>query len=157
MAAGILVSLSSCDFLTGRKPSEVTTAVETTEETTTTVKETTTVEETTTEETSITEETTVVSSEELATPTPEAVSSKKTTKKSSVPSIPKGYKKVSTGWGKKYNGHVVYIVVSKKNGYAYKGWWKNKWIKLEYDVLGDQDGECWYNDKYCSDYYQYMN
>ena len=162
MAAGILVSLSSCDFLTGRKPSEVTTAEQTTEETTTTVEETTTAEETTTEETSITEESTVISSEETtsetaATPTPEAVSSKKTTKKSSVPSIPKGYKKVSTGWGKKYNGHVVYIVVSKKNGYAYKGWWKNKWIKLEYDVLGDQDGECWYNDKYCSDYYQYMN
>ena len=21
----------------------------------------------------------------------------------------------------------------------------------------EQDGECWYNDKYCSDYYQYMN
>lgn len=163
MAAGILVSFTSCDFLTGNKPSETTTAVETTEETTTTAEETTTVEETTTEETSITEETTVISSEETssetttATPTPAAASSEKKSKKSSVPSIPKGYKKVKTGWGKKYKGHVVYIVVSKKNDFTFKGWWKNKWIKLDYDVLGDQEGECWYNDKYCSDYYQYMD
>ena len=160
MAAGILMSFTSCNLLGGFNPAETT--EETTEETTS--EETSTSEETTTEETT-TSETTIASTEETVTETTATTaattktsiaSAKKTAKKSSVPSIPKGYKKVSAGWGKKYKGHVVYIVRSKKNDFEFKGWWKNKWIPLEYDVLGDQDGEAWYNDKYCDDYYQYM-
>ena len=160
MAAGILMSFTSCNLLGGFNPAETT--EETTEETTS--EETSTSEETTTEETTTTSETTIESTEETVTETTATTaattktsiaSAKKTAKKSSVPSIPKGYKKVSAGWGKKYKGHVVYIVRNKKSSRAYefKGWWKNKWIKLDYDALGDEDGEIWYNDKYTDDYY----
>lgn len=163
LAALISISLTSCN-LSGSKPGE-TTAEVTAKETTTaaeTTSEETTSEETTTEETTVVSEgSTVVTEESTAEATSTTTTaaaktaSKKTSKKSSAPSIPKGYKKVSTGWGKKYKGHVVYIVRNKKSSRAYefKGWWKNKWIKLEYDALGDDDGEIWYNDKYCDDYY----
>lgn len=165
MATGVLMSFASCNLHNVFNPTE-TTAEITSEETTAseetmTVEETTTSEETATAEetTSISEETTAVSSESTSETTSATTTaktaSKKSVKKASVPSIPKGYKKVSTGWGKKYKGHVVYIVRNKKSSRAYefKGWWKNKWIKLEYDALGDDDGEIWYNDKYCDDYY----
>lgn len=161
MAAGILMSFTSCNLLSGTNPTE-TTVEETTEASTQepTSEETTTEETTTSETTSASAEETVTEATETtettaATTKPSSASSKKTAKKSSVPSIPKGYKKVSSGWGKKYKGHVVYIVRNKKSSRAYefKGWWKNKWIKLEYDVLGDDDGEIWYNDKYTDDYY----
>lgn len=161
MAAGVLMSFTSCNLLSGSNPTE-TTVEETTEESTqeSTSEETTTEETTTSETTSASAEETVTEATETtgttaATTKPSSASSKKTAKKSSVPSIPKGYKKVSSGWGKKYKGHVVYIVRNKKSSRAYefKGWWKNKWIKLEYDVLGDDDGEIWYNDKYTDDYY----
>ena len=163
MAACIVLSFASCNLVGGQHPAE-TTVTETTEETTesSASEVTTTTEETTTEETE-TSEPAVTSSEETVTETttattaPSVSSSKKTSKKSTAPSIPKGYKKVSAGWGKKYKGHVVYIVRNKKSSRAYefKGWWKNKWIKLDYDALGDEDGEIWYNDKYTDDYYSH--
>ena len=164
LAAFVALSFASCNIISGQHAAETTTA-ETTEETTAeiTSEEASTSEETTTEE-STTSEATIASAEETVTETTATTaattkasitSAKKTAKKSSVPSIPKGYKKVSAGWGKKYKGHVVYIVRNKKSSRAYefKGWWKNKWIKLDYDALGDEDGEIWYNDKYTDDYY----
>ena len=110
-------------------PEETTTSVETTSE------ETTSSEETTTEETTSSEET----SESTSAATVKATA--KTTKKSSVPSVPKGYKKLY--WGKKFNGHKVYLVVKYGKGYIkYLGYWKGSWIVLDYDCA-EPDYEGW--------------
>ncbi len=163
MAALVLMSFTSCGFIGRLRPENTTVSVTTEETAKVTASETAAAtEETTTEQT--TSEETTAATEEPSSETTTATSAparsidpaETVVEKSTVPSIPKGYKKVKIGWGLKYNGHVVYIVRSKKNDFEFKGWWKNKWIPLEYDVLGDQDGEAWYNDKYCDDYYQYM-
>lgn len=165
MAALVLMSFTSCGFIGRLRPENTTvsvtteeTAKETASETAATTEETTTEQTTSKEATAATEEPSSETTTVTVTSAPaRSIDPAETVvEKSTVPSIPKGYKKVKIGWGLKYNGHVVYIVRSKKNDFEFKGWWKNKWIPLEYDVLGDQDGEAWYNDKYCDDYYQYM-
>ena len=86
------------------------------------------------------EETTVESSSEsseAATTTTAATSettkaASKKSKKASAPKVPKGYKKLY--WGKKFEGHKVYLVVKYGKGYVkYLGYWKGSWKVLDYD------------------------
>ena len=143
MAASIMVSFTACNTA---KPAETTT--EATTEATTTAEEATTTEETTeetttSEETTTTEEPTVTEESVIETSATATTANKPTAKakKSSAPSVPKGYKKLY--WGKKYGGHKVYIVYNEKKGKAlYMGWWKNKWVTLWHDEAGD-DYEAW--------------
>ena len=141
MAASIMFSFAACDK--AAKTSETTTEETTTVEETTTTEETTTEEETTTTEettTSSVETTTVVEDvTESTTATTQAPTAK--AKKSSAPSVPKGYKKLY--WGKKFKGHMVYLAYKEaKGGIYYKGWWKNKWVDLAYDEA-EPDYEGW--------------
>ena len=132
MAMSIMVSFTACDKA---KPVETTTE-STTEETT--VEETTTTEETT-EETTTAEETTTtveatVTEESVMETTAETTTKAPTSKakKSSAPTLPKGYKKLY--WNKTFKGHKVYIAYKEyKGAITYKGWWKNKWVTLDYD------------------------
>lgn len=145
MAAGLICSLTACDFLNRAKPTEITTVEETTTEETTTVEETTTTEETTTEETTTSEETTTTEESTSETTTAASTAAKKPTKKptkapTKPKSAPKGYKKLY--WGNKYEGHKVYIAVKYAKGKVYyQGWWKGKWYKLNYDA--GYDYELW--------------
>ena len=140
---GVIATVVSAGITTGivlgvvsktnnSKLPEPTTEITTIEETTTTTtEETTTSAETgttTTEENTTTEETTSESTT--------AATTKKTAKKSSVPSVPKGYKKLY--WGKKFEGHKVYLVYKYGKGtISYKGYWKGSWVELEYDEASD--------------------
>ena len=82
--------------------------------------------------------TTAATSETTKAPTKKPTSKPK---KSSVPKVPKGYKKLY--WGKKYNGHKVYLVVKYGKGYVkYLGYWKGSWIVLDYDQA-EPDYEGW--------------
>ena len=146
MVAGIMLSFAACNL--AGKPSETTaeettTTEETTTEETTTSEETTT-EETTSEETTVSEETTTVvetTAESTTATTKAAPADKATKKKAATPSVPKGYKKLY--WGKKFGGHAVYLVKqTSKKGISYKGWWKNKWVNLDYDCA-EPDYEGW--------------
>jgi RNA polymerase sigma factor (sigma-70 family) len=121
---------------------ETTTAEETTTvEETTTTEETTTVEETTTEETTTSEETTTTETKPSTVTAAVKKTTEKPVKKSSVPTVPKGYKKLY--WGKKFKGHKVYLVYKYGKGtISYKGYWKGAWISLDYDEASD-GYECW--------------
>ena len=148
----MLMSFAACDISglakketeTTAEPTESSEVVETTTEETTTAEETTTTEETTMEEATTesseaaTTTTTAVTSETTKAPTKKPTSKPK---KSSVPKVPKGYKKLY--WGKKYNGHKVYLVVKYGKGYVkYLGYWKGSWIVLDYDQA-EPDYEGW--------------
>ena len=125
MAALVLMSFTSCGFIGRLRPENTTvsvtteeTAKETASETAATTEETTTEQTTSKEATAATEEPSSETTTVTATSAPaRSIDPAETVvEKSTVPSIPKGYKKVKIGWGLKYNGHVVYIVRSKKNG-----------------------------------------
>ena len=108
---------------------ETTAAEETTEEPTTTTTEETTSEETTTEETT----------SETTTKAP----TKAASKKSSVPTVPKGWVKIKGCWGKKVNGRKVYAIAKKPgvSTWTFKGWYNGKWVKLyEDDYSSDPEG-----------------
>ena len=135
MAAGLICSLTACDFLNRTKPTYITTFEETTTEETTTVDETTTTEETTTEETTTSEETTALeetSAEETASETAAETTAKKPTSKPSPNKIPKGWTKVTSYygeklWGRKYGKFRIYII---RKGKKYKGFYKGQWRDL---------------------------
>ena len=147
----MLMSFAACDISglakketeTTAEPTESSEVVETTTEETTTAEETTTTEETTMEEATTESSeaattTTAATSETTKAPTKKPTSKPK---KSSVPKVPKGYKKLY--WGKKYNGHKVYLVVKYGKGYVkYLGYWKGSWIVLDYDQA-EPDYEGW--------------
>ena len=133
LAAGLLCSVSACDFSSNVKP-EITTAAEetTTEETaateeTTTTEATTTAEETTTsEETTTTEETTAETSKPTVKPTNKPTKKPKK-KKSNAPKVPKGY--FEDAWGKTYKGK-KYYVIRNSSATVYRAWINGKWVRV---------------------------
>ena len=131
LAAGLLCSVSACDFLSNVKPEITTVTEETTTEETTTAEETTTTE-TTAEETTTTEETTTAEETTSETPTATPKPTKKPTpkpkkKKSSAPKVPKGY--FEDVWGKTYKGKKIYII-RNSSATVYKAWVNGKWIRV---------------------------
>ncbi|MBQ3890629.1 MAG: sigma-70 family RNA polymerase sigma factor [Lachnospiraceae bacterium] len=138
-------------FLLGNKlnpntyPTE--TAVSTESETTTTTEQETTAAEETTEEltTTTTEETTSeeTTTEETTSETTTKAPTKAASKKSSVPTVPKGWVKIKGCWGKKVNGRKVYAIAKKPgvSTWTFKGWYNGKWVKLyEDDYSSDPEG-----------------
>ena len=115
LAAGLLCSVSACDFSSNVKP-EITTAAE----------ETTTEETAATEETTTTEETTAETSKPTVKPTNKPTKKPKK-KKSNAPKVPKGY--FEDAWGKTYKGK-KYYVIRNSSATVYKAWINGKWVRV---------------------------